>query len=97
MYSTMISFIEENGLLYQAQYGFCKSHSTQHAILDIINTIQTNMDKRLLSHGIFIDLKKAFDTVNHGILLNKLEHYGFRGIINDWFSSYLSNQTKELK
>lgn len=99
MYSKMISFIEERELLYQAQYGFRKSHSTQHAILDIINTIQTNMDKRLFSCGIFIDLKKAFDTVNHGILLNKLEHYGFRGIINDWFSSYLNNrtQTTELK
>ena len=49
MYSKMISFIKENGLLYQAQYGFRKSHSTQHTILDIINTIQTNMDKRLFS------------------------------------------------
>ena len=94
MYSKMISFIEENGLLYQAQYGFRKSHSTQHAIFDIINTIQTNMDKRLFSCGIFIYLKKAFDTVNHGILLNKLEHYGFHGIINDWFSSYFSNRTQ---
>ena len=90
MYSKIISFIEENGLLYQAQCGFRKSHSTQHAILDIINTIQTNMDKRLFSCGIFIDLKKAFDTVNYGILLNKLEHYVFRGIINDWFPSYLT-------
>ena len=99
MYSKMISFIEEKGLFYQAQYGFRKAHPTQHAILDIINTIQTNMDKRLFSCGIFIDLKKAFDTVDHGILLNKLEHYGFRGIINDWFTSYLSNrtQTTELK
>ena len=71
---------------------------TQHAILYIINTIQTNMDKRLFSCGIFTELKKAFDTVNHGILLNKLEH-GFRGIINDWFTCYLSNrpQTTELK
>ena len=56
------------------------------------------MDKRLFLCGIFIDLKKAFDTVNHGILLNKSEH-GFLGTINDWFSSYLNNQmqTTELK
>ena len=56
----------------------------QHVVLLHI-PIQTNMDKRLFSCGIFIDLKKAFDTVDHGILLNKLKHYGFRGIINDWF------------
>ena len=67
--------------------------------MDIINTIQSNMDKCLFLCGIFIDLKRAFDTVNRGILLNKLEHYGFHGIINDWFSSYLNNQTQttELK
>ena len=58
-----------------------------HAILEIIN-IQTNMDKRLFSCGVFIDLEKAFDTGNHVILLNKLEHYSFGGIINDWFASY---------
>ena len=85
MYAKMISFTEENGLLYQARYGFCKSHSTQQAILGIINTIQTNTDKCLFSCDILIDSKKAFDTVNHGILLNKLEHYGFRGTIKDWF------------
>ena len=53
------------------------------------------MDKRLFLCGIFIDLKKAFHTVNHGILLNKLEHYGFHGIINDWLTSYLSNRTRQ--
>lgn len=89
MYTRMTSFIEGNELIYEAQYGFRKSHSTKHAILDIINAIQTNMDKRLFSCGVFIDLKKAFDTVDHYILLNKLYFYGFRGIINDWFSSYL--------
>jgi len=98
MYSRMISFIEKNELLYKAQYGFRKCHSTQHAILDIINSIQTNMDNGLFSCGIFLDLKKAFDTVDHHILLDKLQYYGFRGIINEWFSSYLSDrkQTTEI-
>ena len=52
------------------------------------------MDKKLYSCGIFIDLKKAFDTVNHTILLDKLNYCGFRGIVNQWFSSYLSNGTQ---
>ena len=75
---------------FSSQYGFRENCSTQHAILDILNKIQNNIDKRFYSCGIFIDLKKAFDTVDHPILLYKLHYYGIRGIINDWFSSYLS-------
>ena len=71
---------------------FRDKHSTQHVILDILNTIQSNMDKLLFTCGILMDLKKAFDTVDHSILLNKLYHYGIRGIINDWFSFYLSGR-----
>ena len=77
-------------MFFSSQCGFRENCSTQHAILDILNKIQNNIDKRFYSCGIFIDLKKAFDTVDHPILLYKLHHYGIRGIINDWFSSYLS-------
>ena len=77
------ALIDKNEILYRSQYGFRDKHSTQHAILDIVNSIQKNMDNKLFSCGIFIDLKKAFDTVDHSILLNKLNHYGIRGIVND--------------
>ena len=94
-----LMFLDQNDILFRSQYGFRDKYSTQHAILDIVNTVQSNMDKKLYTFGIFIDLKKAFDTVNHSVLLSKLHHY--RGILklNDWFSSYLSGrvQTTEVE
>ena len=94
VFKRMESFIEQKNLLTPSQYGFRKAHSTQHAILDIVNAIQTNMENCVFSCGIFIDLKKAFDTVDHKILLHKLDHYGFRGHINIWLSSYLQGRSQ---
>ena len=97
LYCRLIKFINKNDILYDLQYGFRNKHSTQHAILDIVKTKHSNMDNRKYSRGIFIDLKKAFDTVNHEILLTKLEHYGIRGVINSWFRSYLSDRRQSIE
>ena len=72
VYKRLKSFLEVNDVFYKSQYGFREKHSTQHAILDIVNKIQINMDKGMYSCGIFIDLKKAFDTVNHTLLLKQI-------------------------
>ena len=85
MLNRLKTFIDKNEILYRSQYGFRDKHSTQHAILDIVNAIQRNMDNKLFSCGIFIDLKKAFDTVDHSI------------IVNDWFSSYLFKRTQTTR
>ena len=82
--------LEKFGILHESQCGFLEKLFTEHAILQIINQIQTNMDRKLYTCGIFIDLQKAFDTVDHTILLKKLNHYDVRGIVNDWFTSYLT-------
>ena len=97
MYNRMKDYIDKHNLLYSSQYGFRKGHSTQHAILDIVNAIEINVNQGLFSWGVFIDLKKAFDNVDYNILLGKLNHYGFRGIINDWFSSYLNNRMQSTQ
>ena len=63
-------------------------------MLDIVNRIQRNMDRGMFSCGVFIDLQRAFDTVDYHILLHKLSHYGIRGVFNKWFCSYLNERTQ---
>ena len=88
----LYQFFEDNNVLYKKQFGFQKRHSTSHSLIEITETIKESIDNGKFGCGIFIDLKKAFDTVNHQILLTKLEHYGVRGTPLKWFESYLSNR-----
>ena len=97
IYRQLKSFLEDCNIFYNSQYGFRERRSTEHALIDIVNQIQSNFDKGIYTCGIFIDLKKAFDTVDHSILLQKLYHYGIRGIVNDWFRSYLSDRIQSTQ
>ena len=92
MHKRLYQFIEDNRVLYKKQFGFQKRHSTSHSLIEITETIKESIDNGKFGCGIFIDLKKAFDTVNHHILLTKLEHYGVRGTPLKWFESYLTNR-----
>ena len=80
--------------IYFNQLGFRKNHSTIHALIGLFEHICDALDKNNSACGIFIDLQKGFDTVQHKILSNKLAHYGIRGLANDWFPSYLTNRQR---
>ena len=92
MFKRLHGYLESRNILYPLQFGFRQKCSTNHALIQITESIRNSVDNNEFSCGIFIDLKKAFDTVNHSILLSKLNHYGVRGKAYDWFHSYLSNR-----
>ena len=77
MYTRIYSYLDKNNLLYNKQFGFRNNHSTNHALVSITERIKSLVDSGYYVCGIFVDLEKAFDTVNHDILCNKLNHYVF--------------------
>ena len=94
IYSRMYSFMTSMGIIYNKQFGFRKNHSTSHAINYFIAKILKEVENKRHVIGIFIDLSKAFDTIDHQKLLIKLEHYGIRGMCHKLLTSYLSNRTQ---
>ena len=92
IHSRLYAFLETHNILYEKQFGFRKNNSIIFAFMQITEKIKESIDKGKFGCGIFIDLRKAFDTVNHDILLLKLEHYCIRDNMLNWFKSYLSNR-----
>jgi hypothetical protein len=88
----LMHFIKANKVLYPGQYGFQNNLSTSNAIMELTEEITTAFDESKYTLGVFIDLKKAFDTIDHNILLQKLERYGIRGVANKWIYSYLQDR-----
>ena len=93
MYKYLLDIIDTNNILSKYQFGFRKNHSTNHEVIIFINKISTALDSGMSVVGCYIDLKKAFDTVDHKILLKKIIFiwYSRRPILN-WFKSYFNNR-----
>ena len=97
MYKRLYKFLTKYKILYKYQFGFRKHHSTIQALIEIVDNIITNLEDNKHVAGLYLDLSKAFDTVDHTILLHKLNHYGCRGTALNWFKSYLCNRKQYTK
>ena len=94
LHDRLYTFLENHKIIFENQFGFRKHHNTTHACMALTESIRKALDKGEFAAGIFVDLQKAFDTVEHKILIHKLNHYGIRGTANKLFESYLSNRTQ---
>lgn len=92
----LVHYLESKRILNNSQYGFRPKCSTFHALNVFSNDIFTSIDNKLSVLSIFVDFSKAFDTVNHNILLDKMYHYGIRGPIHSWFKDYLSDRQQQI-
>ena len=93
-YKRLVNYINSNTILNERQYGFREKSATAFALIDLMDDLTNAIDNREYTVGVFIDLKKAFDTLDHDILLRKLDHYGVRGLPLQWLRSYLQNRSQ---
>ena len=83
MYKQVYNFLSYNNIIYDLQFRFRQNFSTSHALINLTENIRQALDNGYIGCGIFVDLQKAFDTVDHQILLSKLDYYGVQGISNN--------------
>ena len=90
----LYTFLNNNNFIYNLQFGFRQQYSTSPALINITENIRKSLDNGNIGCGVFVDLQKAFDTVDYQMLLAKLNYYGICGVSNDWFKSYLSHRSQ---
>ena len=86
MYNRLYKNLTKNNLLFEKQFGFRKGHSTEHVLIELVNRIYNSFNENKYTLGVFIDLSKAFDTVNYNILLKKIKLYGIEKSNLKWFT-----------
>ena len=97
MYNRLIKFLNDFDILYDFQFGFRTEHSPNIALIYLVDKIIDSLNNGKFVIGLFLAFKKAFDTVNHEIMLSKLYHYGIRGVAHKWFGSYLNNREQYVE
>ena len=97
VYNQLYDYFTKNKLFHDNQYGFRTKHSTELAVTELIDRVLLNIDNKQVPFAVFMDLSKAFDTLDHKILIDKLHHYGIRGISLMWFESYLYKRTQYVE
>ena len=96
VYNRLYSFLEKSNAINKHQFGFRQKHLRSHLTSFLTANIATSFESKMNTLGIFLDFSKAFNIINHEILLNKLHHYGIRGTVNNWFKSYLIGKTQQV-
>ena len=97
IYTQLFQYLTVNSLLHANQYGLRAKYSTELALIELIDRIYSQLDEKKVPIAIFMDLSKAFDTIDHEILICKMEHYGITNLELQWFRSYLSNRKQYVE